>query len=198
MRFLWLLAFAAALHAADTRPVVACFGDSLTAGFGLDPGESYPADLQRELDRRGFHYRVMNLGVSGETSQDGVEMLPRVLALKPAIVVLEFGGNDGLRGQPLSHTQADLAKMIEAFQKARTRVVLAGLTLPPNYGGEYIRRFDAMYKGLAARFHVAYIPFILAGVAGNPNLMQRDGIHPNAAGTKIVARTVMKALPLKR
>ncbi len=197
MRIFWLLALAAALYGADRRPVIACFGDSLTAGLGLDPGQSYPAVLQRDLDRRGLHYRVVNLGVSGETSQDGVERLPRVLALKPAIVVVEFGANDGLRGQPVSHTETDLAKMLQTLKKAGIRVALAGMTLPPNYGGEYIRRFDAMYNRLAARFHVAYIPFLLKGVAGNPRLMQRDGAHPNAAGTRIVAQTVLKALPLK-
>jgi acyl-CoA thioesterase-1 len=197
MRILWLLALAAALHGTQSRPIIACFGDSLTAGLGLDPGESYPEVLQQDLNRRGLRYRVVNLGVSGETSQDGVERLPRVLALRPAIVVLEFGANDGLRGQPLSHTEADLAKMIQTLQKAGIRVVLAGMTLPPNYGGEYIHRFDAMYNSLAARFHVIYIPFLLKGVAGNPRLMLRDGAHPNAAGTRIVAQTVLKALPLR-
>lgn len=197
MRFLWLLALAATLHGIDNRPVIACFGDSLTAGFGLDPGQSYPDLLQKDLDRRGLHYRVVNLGVSGETSQDGMARLPRVLALKPAIVVLEFGANDGLRGLPVAHTEANLAKMIEAFKGAGTWVVLAGITLPPNYGVQYIQRFDAMYRDLAARYKVTLIPFLLAGVAGDPRLMQRDGIHPNAAGTRIVAQTVMNALALK-
>lgn len=197
MRFLWLLALAATLHGIDNRPVIACFGDSLTAGFGLDPGQSYPDLLQKDLDRRGLHYRVVNLGVSGETSQDGMARLPRVLALKPAIVVLEFGANDGLRGLPVAHTEANLAKMIEAFKSAGTWVVLAGITLPPNYGVQYIQRFDAMYRDLAARYKVTLIPFLLAGVAGDPRLMQRDGIHPNAAGTRIVAQTVMNALALK-
>jgi acyl-CoA thioesterase-1 len=194
MKIFWLLTLAAALYAADRRPVIACYGDSLTAGFGLDPGLSYPDLLQKEIDRRGMHYHVENLGVSGDTSQDGLARLPMVLALKPAFVVLEFGANDGLRGQPLSHTEANLAQIIEPLKQSGAHVVLAGITLPPNYGPEYIQRFDAMYKRLAAKYKLTYIPFLLEGVAGNPRLMQRDGLHPNAAGTKIVVQTVMKRL----
>jgi len=185
---------ALACAAADNRPVVACFGDSLTAGQGLDSGQSYPDVLQRLLDRRGYRYRVANLGVSGETSEDGTARLSMVVAEKPAVVVLEFGANDGLRGQPVAHTEQNLAGMIEQLQKAGARVVLAGITLPPNYGPVYIQRFDAMYRSLAARYRLKLIPFLLAGVAGNPGLMQRDGLHPNVEGTKIVAATVAQAL----
>ncbi len=194
MKILWLLALAAALHGADNRPVIACFGDSLTAGFGLDPGQTYPDLLQKEMDRRGLRYRVANLGVSGDTSRDGLERLPMALAMKPAIVILELGANDGLRGQPLSHTEANLAQIIEAMRKGGARLVLAGITLPPNYGPEYIQRFNEMYKRLAVKYKLTYIPFLLAGVAGNQKLMQGDGLHPNAAGTRIVTQTVMKAL----
>lgn len=186
---------AALLSAApDTRPAVVCFGDSLTAGFGLDSGESYPDVLQKLLDRHGYHYRVVNLGVSGETTQDGLARISMVLAEKPAIVVLEFGANDGLRGQPVANSERNLARMIEQFERAGTRVVLAGITLPPNYGPAYIQRFDAMYKDLAAKYKLRLIPFLLAGVAGHPSLMQRDGLHPNAAGAQIVAATVTQAL----
>ncbi len=167
MKILWLLALAAALHGADNRPVIACFGDSLTAGFGLDPGQTYPDLLQKEMDRRGLRYRVANLGVSGDTSRDGLERLPMALAMKPAIVILELGANDGLRGQPLSHTEANLAQIIEAMRKGGARLVLAGITLPPNYGPEYIQRFNEMYKRLAVKYKLTYIPFLLAGVAGN-------------------------------
>lgn len=199
MKILWLLALAAALHGADNRPVIACFGDSLTAGFGLDPGQTYPDLLQKEMDRRGLRYRVANLGVSGDTSRDGLERLPMALAMKPAIVILELGANDGLRGQPLSHTEANLAQIIEAMRKGGARLVLAGITLPPNYGPEYIQRFNEMYKRLAVKYKLTYIPFLLAGVAGNQRLMQGDGLHPNAGGTRIVTQTVMKALtPLVR
>jgi acyl-CoA thioesterase-1 len=176
----------------DERPVIACFGDSLTAGFGLETGQSYPDVLQKELDRRGYRYRVANFGVSGDTTQDGLARLPMVLADKPALVVLEFGANDGLRGQPVTNTEANLRQMIEAFQKAGAQVVLAGMTLPPNYGPDYIRRFDGMYTDLAARYKLTLIPFFLEGVATRPDLMQRDGLHPSAEGARIVAALVLK------
>jgi acyl-CoA thioesterase-1 len=178
----------------DARPAIACFGDSLTEGLGLDPGQGFPDLLQRELDSRGYPYRVVNLGVSGNTTQDGLARIGMVLAEKPAVVVLEFGANDGLRGQPLPNIQGNLAQMIEILQKAGARVLLAGITLPPNYGVEYIHGFDAMYRGLAASYKLPLIPFLLAGVAGNPKLMQRDGMHPNAGGTRIVTATVWRAL----
>ena len=184
---------------ADARPVIACFGDSLTAGFGLEPGQSFPDLLQADLDRRGYRYRVANLGVSGDTSQDGLARLSLGLQEKPAIALVELGANDGLRGEPVATTESNLAQIIEAFQKAGARVVLAGITLPPNYGPEYIRQFDAMYPALAARYKVKRIPFLLEGVGGHADLMQRDGLHPNAEGARIVEKTVFQALePLLR
>lgn len=194
MKKLWFLIAAAVLHGADTRPVIVCFGDSLTAGFGLDSGQSYPDLLQRELDRRGFKYRVENLGVSGDTTQDGLARVSIALALKPRLVVLELGANDGLRGQPVSGIERNLGQIIEAFQTAKVTVLLAGITLPPNYGPEYIHRFAAIYPELAAKYKVRLIDFLLAGVGGNTKLMQPDGLHPNAEGTRIVAATVFKAL----
>jgi acyl-CoA thioesterase-1 len=180
--------------APDGRPVIVCFGDSLTAGQGLDPGQSFPDLLQQDLDARGFRYRVANMGVSGDTTQDGLERLSLVLAEKPAIVLLELGANDGLRGQPVAGSEANLAQMVEAIQKAGSKVVLAGITLPPNYGPAYIQQFDKMYRDLATKYTVPMIPFLLAGVGGNAQLMQKDGLHPNAEGTKIVEGTVRKAL----
>src|SRR5579871_2527101 len=177
---------------ADTRPVIACFGDSLTAGFGVD--HSYPELLQKELDRRGLHYRVVNLGVSGDTTQDGLDRISLVTAEHPQLVIVEFGANDGLRGQPVSNMEKNLGQMIETLQQSGIRVVLAAITLPPNYGPDYIRKFDAVYSSLAARYKVPLIPFLLAGVAGNPRLMQQDGLHPNAAGTPIVTANVMRTL----
>jgi acyl-CoA thioesterase-1 len=179
---------------ADTRPTIVCFGDSITAGFGLDAGQSFPDLLQRDLDGSAFRYRVVNLGVSGDTTQDGLARVPMALAEKPAIVLLELGGNDGLRGIPLSITQANLAQTIEAFQSAGARVVLAGMSLPPNYGPAFIRKFEAVYKDLAAKYHVVLIPFLLEGVGAHDDLMQRDGIHPNAAGARKVEALVMKTL----
>ncbi len=180
--------------AADTRPAIACFGDSITAGFGLDAGQSFPDLLQQDLDRRGLPYRVLNLGVSGDTTQDGLARVPVAIAEKPAIVILELGGNDGLRGIPLSITQANLAQMIEAFQAAGERVVLAGMSLPPNYGPAFIQKFEAIYKDLAAKYKVTLIPFLLEGVGAHNEFMQRDGIHPNAAGARKVEALVMKTL----
>jgi acyl-CoA thioesterase-1 len=179
---------------ADNRPVIVAFGDSLSAGFGADPGKSYPDFLQKELDRRGKRYRVVNAGVSGETTTDGLERVGTVTALKPAIVILEFGGNDGLRGLPVSTTRANLAQMIVASQAVGAKVVLAGMTLPPNYGAEYIRSFEAVYKDLSREYRLPLIPFLLRGVGGHPDLMQRDGIHPTAEGNRIVAGNVMQAL----
>jgi len=170
------------------------FGDSLSAGFGADPGESYPDFLQKELDRRGTRYRVVNAGVSGDTTTDGLERVQTVTALHPAIVILEFGGNDGLRGLPVSTTRANLDQIILALQNARAKIVLAGMTLPPNYGQDYIRSFEAVYKDLAKQYRIPLIPFLLQGVGGHPDLMQRDGIHPTGEGNRIVAGNVMQSL----
>lgn len=174
--------------------MIVAFGDSLTAGFGADPGSSYPDFLQKDLDRLGLHWRVVNGGVSGDTTTDGVSRLPEVLAYKPRIVILEFGGNDGLRGLPLTTTRANLEQMIEALANAGARVILAGMTLPPNYGPDYIRGFEANYKELAAKYRLTLIPFLLEDVALKPGLMQRDGIHPTAPGYEIVAQTVLRFL----
>jgi acyl-CoA thioesterase-1 len=180
--------------ATDTRRAIVCFGDSITAGFGLDAGQSFPDLLQQDLDRRGLAFRVVNLGVSGDTTQDGLARVFMALAEKPAVVVLELGGNDGLRGLPLAITQANLAHMIEQFQGAGARVVLAGMTLPPNYGPAFIPKFEALYKDLAARYKLTLIPNLLEGVGAHDDLMQRDGIHPNAAGARHVEALVMRSL----
>jgi len=198
LRFLTGLAIAlsafAASPAADTRPVIAAFGDSLSAGFGVEPGKSFPDDLQRLIDAAGFRYRVVNLGVSGDTTTDGVERLPSVLAVHPAIVILEFGGNDGLRGLPVTAARKNFAQMIETLQKAHIQILLAGMTLPRNYGPEYIHSFEQIYIDLAKQYKLARVPFLLEGVGGHPELTQPDGIHPTAEGAVIVARTVMKYL----
>ncbi len=180
-----------ALQARDTRPVVAAFGDSLSAGFGLDPGQSFPDDLQRLIDAAGYNYRVVNMGVSGDTTSDGVERLPSVLALHPAVVILEFGGNDGLRGQPVTLSAANMDHMIQALRAAHASVLVAGMTLPRNYGPEYIHSFEQMFVDLANKYNLVRIPFLLDGVGGHSDLMQPDGLHPTARGAEIVAHTVM-------
>jgi acyl-CoA thioesterase-1 len=174
--------------------VLVAFGDSLTAGFGAEPGKSYPDYLQRAIDNKGYRWRVVNEGVSGNTTTDGLARLPEVLAQKPEIVILELGANDGLRGLPITTTKANLEQMIQQLQTAGARVVLAGMTLPPNYGPDYIRPFENLYKELASKYKVTLIPFLLAGVGGNAALMQQDGLHPTAAGNRRVAENVMAVI----
>jgi acyl-CoA thioesterase-1 len=178
--------------------VIVAFGDSLTAGFGADPGKSYPDFLQQELDRRGLRYRVVNGGISGETTTDALERLKTVTALKPAVAIVEFGGNDGLRGLPVSTTRSNLDQIVAGLKDSGAEVLLAGMTLPPNYGPDYIAAFQRVYSDLAAKDKVALIPFLLEGVAGTSR-MQRDGLHPTADGNRLVAATVMRYLqPLLR
>ena len=178
----------------DTRPVIVAFGDSLTAGYGTNVGESYPDDLQRELDARGFRYHVVNAGISGNTTKDGVERLPAVLALQPKIAIVAFGGNDGLRGLPIASTRQNLATMTATLQKAGVKVVLGGITLPPNYGPDYIRQFNDTYALLAKQYRVPLLPFLLKDVYGVPGGMQEDGLHATASGNKTVARNVLPLL----
>ncbi|CAN5431462.1 hypothetical protein BH10ACI4_BH10ACI4_31680 [soil metagenome] len=175
----------------DPRPVIVCFGDSLTAGFGTDPGESYPDYLQSDLDAQGFHYRVVNLGISGNTTKDGVERIPNVLALHPDVVVVEFGGNDGLRGLRIEDSRANLDKIVSALKASGTKVVLAGITLPPDYGPDYIKQFTNTYTLLAKKYHVPMLPFLLQNVFGVDGMMQRDRTHATAPGNKIVATNVL-------
>ena len=170
-------------------PLIVAFGDSLTAGFGVEPGLSWPDDLEKLI-----HRKVVNAGVSGDTTTDGLNRLPEVLGYHAKIVVLEFGGNDGLRGLPLATTRSNLEHLIQGLQKSGARVLLAGMTLPPNYGPEYIHGFEAIYRDLARKYKLRLIPFLLQDVALKPGMMQRDGIHPTAAGHTIVARTVLRYL----
>lgn len=191
----------AAAHpeATDARPLVVCFGDSLTAGYGVEAGQSYPDYLQRALDRAGYHYRVVNEGVSGNTTKDGVDRLAGVVALKPAVVVLEFGGNDGLRGLKVESTRANLAVMIAGLKSAGAKVVLAGITLPPDYGPDYVNSFTASYPVLGRKFGVPVLPFILQNAYGVPGMIQGDGIHATDKGNQIVARNVLPLVePLLR
>jgi acyl-CoA thioesterase-1 len=175
---------------ADHRPVIVCFGDSLTAGFGTNPGESYPDVLQRTLDSSGYPYRVVNSGVSGNTTKDGLNRIDHVLSLHPALVVVEFGGNDGLRGLPVSDTRNNLDAILQRLVASKTEIALAGITLPPDYGADYIRSFEAMYTDLARKYHVPLLPFLLKGVFGVDGMMQPDRTHATAQGNKVVAANV--------
>jgi len=184
---------------ADHRPAIVAFGDSLTAGFGAEPGHSYPDYLQRDLDQAGLPWRVINQGVSGDTTTDGVNRLGEVLDSKPRIVIVEFGGNDGLRGLPIETTRVNLDQIVTTLRAAGIQIVLAGMTLPPNYGPDYIHAFESIYVDLATRYQLTRIPFLLEGVATKRELMQRDGLHPTAEGNAIVAQTVLRKLrPLLR
>ncbi len=178
----------------DTRLVILAFGDSLTAGYGVEPGESYPDHLQRMLDERGYAYRVVNMGISGDTTDGGVSRLDAALLVKPKIVILELGANDGLRGLPLERTRANLDLMINSFQGEGAKVILAGMTLPRNYGAAYVRDFERIFRDLARQRGAVLIPFFLEGVAMNPALMQEDMLHPNAAGCRKVAELVFRYL----
>jgi acyl-CoA thioesterase I len=175
----------------DNRPVIVAFGDSLTAGFGAEPGNSYLDFLQKDLDAAGFKWRVVNAGVSGDTTTDGVNRWSEVMAEKPRIVIVEFGGNDGLRGLPIETTRANLSEIVRTAVNPGSKVVLAGMTLPPNYGPEYIHSFEKIYTDLAKEYDAVRIPFLLEGVATKPELMQRDKLHPTAQGNSIVAETVL-------
>lgn len=180
--------------ALDSRHRLVAFGDSLTAGFGAPAGASYPDYLQRLIDAKKYPWQTINAGVSGDTTTGGLARLPEVLEYKPEIVILELGANDGLRGLPVAASKTNLEQIIKALQAANARVVLAGMTLPPNYGPDYIQPFETMYKDLAKKYNLTLIPFLLAGVGGNPSLMQRDGLHPTADGNRRVAANVMKVV----
>ena len=176
------------------RPPIVAFGNSLTAGLGVAPDESYPAQLQRKLDEAGYHYRVVNAGVSGDTTAGGIRRVSWVLNSKPSIVILELGGNDGLRGLGLQETRANLERIIQQLQNASVTVVLAGMKLPPNYGKEYTAGFEALYLALAKQYHLTLIPFFLDGVAGSSSLNQADGIHPTGEGYRLIVENVFPTL----
>jgi acyl-CoA thioesterase-1 len=175
----------------DDRAVIVAFGDSLTAGYGTDAGDSYPDFLEQDLNAKGFHYHVINAGVSGNTTKDGVERLDDVVSLKPVLVIVAFGGNDGLRGLPIDSTRKNLDQMVSTLQRAGIKVVLGGITLPPNYGADYIRQFNESYALLAKQYHVPLLPFLLQDVYGTAGSMQPDGIHATSQGNQQVARNLL-------
>lgn len=177
-----VLAWQQPAHANDTARTLLVVGDSLSAGFGLEPGQGWVELLQDRLEAKGYGYRVVNASISGDTTTGGLGRLPRALKVhRPSIVVIELGGNDGLRGTPIAVMRQNLGQMIRLSQEAGARVVLAGIQMPPNYGSRYTTEFAAVYPELARTHAVALIDFILDGVALDMGLMQADGIHPNAA-----------------
>ena len=190
----WVIGHSTAAVADDNRPRIVAFGDSLTAGLGVAAEESYPARLQRRLDEQGLRYRVINAGVSGDTTAGGVRRVDWVLKSRPVLVILELGGNDGLRGLNLDETKANLERIIKRCQDASVTVILAGMKLPPNYGAEYTKGFEAIYPALAKQYRLTLIPFFLDGVAGSASLNQADGIHPTSEGYRIIADKVMETV----
>jgi len=203
---LGLLLLAVQLAACTATPVVAAgervvvaFGDSLTAGLGVPADRTYPARLEARLKREGYEYRVINAGVSGDTTAGGLRRVDWALRLKPEIVILELGVNDALRGQKLDGVRENLDRIITRFQAAGARVLVAGMRLPPNYGDRYAEDFHRLYAEVARAHQAALIPFFLDGVGAVPRLNQADGIHPTAEGYEIVVdRLWPYLLPLLR
>ena len=184
---------------AHAEGVVAVLGDSLTAGLGVTADEAFPARLQARLRAEGYDYRVVNAGVSGDTTAGGLRRVDWVLRAKPDVVIVALGANDGLRGLSPQAMRANLEAIIERLQAAGARVLLAGMRLPPNYGAEYTKEFEAVFPDVARRAKVALMPFLLNGVAADPRLNQPDGIHPTAAGQQLIADRVWPYLrPLLR
>lgn len=189
-----LLLWPAGLLSAADRPILVCYGDSITAGLGLRDGEAYPDFLQKLLDERGYAYKVINQGTSGATTKDALDGLPYVLRLHPAIVIVEFGGNDGLRGLPVDQTRSNLDQVLAGLEKAHVKILLAGITLPPDYGPDYILSFDKIFRNLAAKHHIAVVPMLYKDLIHVPGTIQGDGIHPTAKGSAIIAGTLFPVL----
>jgi len=180
---------------ADDDRVILILGDSLSAAYGMELGESWPSLLQRRLTEHGYAYRVFNSSIAGDTTGGGLTRLPRLLSeLRPAVVIIELGGNDGLRGLPLEVTRNNLQTMIGQSRSIGAGIILAGIRLPPNYGKTYTEKFTEMYAALARDPEVDFIPFLLEGVALDPALMLDDGIHPTAQAQPLVLQTVWQIL----
>ena len=184
---------------AAAERVVVALGDSLTAGLGVAPDEAWPALVELRIRREGLPFRMVNAGVSGDTSAGGLRRVEWTLKSRPEVVVVALGANDGLRGQPVDALRDNLVGIVERLRTAGARVLLAGMRLPPNYGAAYTRAFAGVYGEVARRTGVPLMPFLLEGVAGNPALNQADGIHPNAEGHRVIAERVWVHLaPLLR
>lgn len=176
----------------ESKPTILFFGNSLTAGYGIEEDEAFPALIGDRLDSLGYEYRIINGGLSGETTAGGLSRLDWFLEEEPEIFVLELGGNDGLRGIALEETQKNLKAIINMVQQKYpdTKILLAGMQIPPNMGQEYTQQFREIYPQVAEKSSVTLIPFLLEGVAGDPDLNLKDGIHPTEEGHKIVLENV--------
>ena len=185
-----LLALVPGPDAVATDRVIVALGDSLTAGLGVLPDEAYPARLEARLRREGYAYRVVNAGVSGDTSAAALQRVGWVLRAHPAIVIVALGANDGLRHQSVTAMRSTLLEIVRRLRAAGVAVLLAGMRVPPNYGPDYGRAFAAVFAEVARATGVPLVPFLLEGVAGDPRLNQPDGIHPTAQGQQVIADTV--------
>jgi len=194
-RVFWLALALLLPAAAAAAPAILVYGDSLSAGYGIAQDRGWVALLKGRLKREGFDYSVVNASISGEITRGGLERLPQALArTHPAVLILELGANDGLRGLPIAQMKANLGRMIELAKKARARVLLVGMKLPPNYGPEYTRAFESAFGELARRYRVALVPFLLHGIAQDEALFQPDGLHPSAAVQPVLLDNVWPAL----
>ncbi len=192
-----LLGFAGQAFAdeAASRPTVLVLGDSLSAGYGMDVQQTWVYMLEARLHSEGYGYRVINASISGDTTGNGLRRLPRALDLhQPEIVIIELGGNDGLRGLPVTVMRDNLEQMVIKAQQSGAMVVLAGILIPPNYGEEYASDFAAVYGELADAYDLPLIPFFMEGVALDPSKMQADGIHPNTEAQPILLNNVWQVL----
>ena len=178
----------------DDAPLVVVLGDSIAAGLHLEPSQAFPAVLQRTLAAEGLPFRLVNAGVSGDTSAGGLRRLDWLLKQAPDVLVLELGGNDGLRGQPVGEIEARLREIVTRSRAAGARVLLLGVRLPPSLGADYVGAFEALYPRLAGELDCAFVPSFMAGAGGDPARMLDDGIHPNARGHEHIAANVAPAL----
>jgi acyl-CoA thioesterase I len=193
-----LLFISAALlfHASAAPKVIMFFGDSLTAGYGLSTKEAFPAIIEKKLHKNGKAAKVVNAGLSGETTAGGLSRIDWVLRQPIDVFVLELGANDGLRGLPVEQTQKNLEAIIQKVKKKypNAKIVIAGMMVPPNLGNEYTIKFGKIFPAIAEKHHATLIPFLLEDVAGDEKLNQSDGIHPNVEGHKIVANNIYRFL----
>lgn len=184
--------FAIPLVSAKTLLIV---GDSISAGFGIEQGKGWVALLEQRLQAQHYNYQVVNASISGDTTSNGLTRMPALLAeYKPAVVLIELGGNDGLRAIPPKQIQQNLSAMVELAKRAKAEVLLIGIELPPNYGNQYLEKFIAVFPAVAKEQQVELVPSIVANTGGNSELMQADGVHPNTKAQPIVLEDVWKQL----
>ena len=187
LKFLFILMFFWVSSPLMAAPAIVILGDSLSAAYGMEINQSWPSLLQQRLTENGYAYRVFNSSIAGDTTQGGAARLPRLLDRnQPDIVILELGGNDGLRGLPIEVTGKNLSTMIEQSQSAGASVILSEMRIPPNYGRTYTEKFNTMYTTLAQQYGVSLLPFLLDDIALEPGLMQADGIHPTARAQPLI------------